>query len=73
MGFFVREFSFDSILDNLPFGILFALKRISEVQEIRFHIEFGLAETLIQRATPAQIMRLHEILDQMRAEGEAGD
>ena len=63
---FCPRVSFDSILDNLPFGILFALKRISEVQEIRFHIEFGLAETLIQRATPTQIMRLHEILDQIR-------
>lgn len=71
-GLFVREFSFDAILENLPFGILFALKRISEVQEIRFHIEYGLAETLVASAKPAQIARLNEILERMRTDAEAG-
>lgn len=65
-GLFVRNFTFDSILDNLPYGIMFALEQLSNLMEIRFHIEYGMMERVSQESTPEQLAHLHQVLDQWR-------
>src|SRR5688572_817043 len=40
-GLFVRKFSFDPLLDNLPYGLMTGLKDLQDILEIRFHIEYG--------------------------------
>jgi DNA-binding FadR family transcriptional regulator len=65
-GLFVRNFTFDSILDNLPYGIMFALEQLSNLMEIRFHIEYGMMERVSEESTPEQLAHLHEVLDRWR-------
>ncbi|MHB8629891.1 MAG: FadR/GntR family transcriptional regulator [Aggregatilineales bacterium] len=65
-GLFVREFNFDSIVNNLAYGTLFELQQISNVLEVRLHLEAGMVERVIEKLTPEQIQRLRAILDQMR-------
>lgn len=71
-GLFVRNFTFDSILDNLPYGILFALEQLSNLMEIRFHIEYGMMERVSQQSTPEQLAHLHQVLDQWRVLAKQG-
>lgn len=71
-GLFVRDFNFDPILDNLAYRILFDLKPLMDVLEIRLHLEYSMVDKVIQKATPEQIQRLRAVLNQMRAAAEQG-
>jgi DNA-binding FadR family transcriptional regulator len=71
-GLFVRDFTFDSILENLPYGIMFAMERLSNIMEIRFHIEYGMMERVNDECTPEQIAHLHQVLAQWRTLAEQG-
>lgn len=71
-GLFVRDFNFDSILDNLAYGILFNLKPLIDVLEVRLHLEYSMVEEVIQKSTPEQIQLLRNVLDQMKAAAEQG-
>lgn len=71
-GLFVRDFSFDPILNNLAYGMLFDLRKISDVMEVRFHLESGMVERVVEKATPEQIQQLRGILEDMRRAAEQG-
>jgi|SRR5581483_2179109 len=72
-GLFVRNFNFDSILDNLPYGIMFSLEQLSDIVEIRFHIEYGMMQRVRDQVTPEQIVHLNEVLDHWRPLAEQGE
>jgi DNA-binding FadR family transcriptional regulator len=71
-GLFVREFSFDPILDNLAYGLRFDIKQLSDILEVRYHIEYGMVERVIEAVTPEQLARLRELLAGMEAVAEQG-
>lgn len=64
-GLFVRDFTFDPILNNLAYGIMFDLKQLTDVFEVRYHLEYSMAEKAVQAVTTAQLNRLHDVLDIM--------
>lgn len=56
-GLFVRAFSFDPLLENLSYGLLFDLRELAELLEVRRALETGLVgETM--RAMPAATVEL---------------
>ncbi len=70
-GLFVRGFSFDSILDNLPYGMMFDAKELSDLLEVRSYLEHATVERVMKMVSPEQLDRLHSVLDEMRvAAGE---
>jgi DNA-binding FadR family transcriptional regulator len=71
-GLFVSEFSFDSILSNLPYAILFDLKQLNDLLEIRLHLEYGMVERVVELITTTQLDELREILELMEREARAG-
>lgn len=71
-GLFVRNFTFDSILDNLPYGIMFAMEQLSNLMEIRFHIEYGMMERVSEECTQEQLGHLYQVLGQWRVLAEQG-
>ena len=74
-GLFVRDFSFDPLLENLAFGLLSRrneLKELSDVLAVRSHLEYAMAEQAVAAATPEQLKELDSILDRMRAATKAG-
>jgi DNA-binding FadR family transcriptional regulator len=71
-GLFVRTFTFDSILDNLGYGLHFEIKRLADVLEVRYHIEYGMVPRVIESQTPAQLTHLRRVLAQMREVAERG-
>lgn len=72
LGIFVRDFGFESIIRNLPYGLLFELKPLNDVLEVRFHLEYGIVERVVQAATDEQVERLREIVERMREDAEGG-
>lgn len=72
-GLFVRNFSFDPLLQNLAYGFMFDLKELTDVIEVRFHLEVGMSNHAIEAVTPEQIQKLNEWLEQMRIASERGE
>ena len=71
-GLFVSEFSFDSILSNLPYAILFDLKQLNDLLEIRLHLEYGMVERVVELISAEQLGELREILELMEREAREG-
>jgi DNA-binding FadR family transcriptional regulator len=71
-GLFVREFNFDPILNNLAYGMLFDLKQLTDALEVRFHLEYGMVENVIQKMTSEQVRQLREVLEQMHDSAKEG-
>jgi DNA-binding FadR family transcriptional regulator len=71
-GLFVKAFTFDAIIDNLPYGLLFDVKNITDLIEVRAHLEYGMVNRVVQEVTPEQLETLDEILERMRSAAEEG-
>jgi DNA-binding FadR family transcriptional regulator len=71
-GLFVKSFSFDAIIDNLPYGLLFDAKSVTDFIEVRAHLEYGMVERVIRETTPEQLEALRAIVEEMRRAAEAG-
>jgi DNA-binding FadR family transcriptional regulator len=71
-GLFVKAFTFDAIIDNLPYGLLFDVKNIMDLIEVRAHLEYGMVRRVVQEVTPEQLETLDAILERMRASAQAG-
>lgn len=66
-GLFVRNFSFDPLLENLAYGLMFDLKDLADILEIRFHIEHSMIDQAVASVTAEQVQQLYAILEHMRA------
>jgi len=64
-GVFVREFSFDAVLDALPYGLLTDLRRLDEVLEIRRVLEVGLIDRVVADLAPARLAELRAVVARM--------
>lgn len=64
-GLFVRNFSFDPLLENLAYGLMFDLQDLADLLEVRFHIEHSMIDQAVTAATDEQIAELRVILQRM--------
>jgi DNA-binding FadR family transcriptional regulator len=71
-GLFVCDFSFEPLLNHLGYGMLFDLKHLSELLEVRGCIECGMVPRVVAAVTPAQVGRLRAVMDRMRDEAKLG-
>jgi DNA-binding FadR family transcriptional regulator len=71
-GLCVKSFSFDPLLDNLAYGLMFDQKDVFDMLEVRFHIEHGMAHRAIEKVTDEQLARLKKILEDMRLAAQEG-
>src|ERR1700712_4210446 len=72
-GLFVREFSFEPLLENMSYGLLFDLRQLAELLQVRKILESGLINDAIQKMSEEQLMKLHDLLDKMRIKAELGN
>lgn len=66
-GLFVRSFSFDPLLENLAYGMMFDLKDLADILEVRFHIEHSMIDQAVAAVTDEQLSQFHAVLERMRA------
>lgn len=71
-GLYVREFTWDPILDNLAYGLIQDVSSLAELLDIRRVLEVGMAEAAVARLTDDQLMRLEGLLERMNAHAAEG-
>ena len=71
-GLFVRDFSFEPLLENLPYALLFDLGQLADLQEVRRLLEVGIIEDAVQTISDQQLARLQAIIDEMYARARRG-
>lgn len=62
-GLFVRAFSFDPIVANLSYGMLFDTKALADSLDVRLVLESSLVERAIEARNDAQLGHLRQILE----------
>ncbi len=66
VGVFVKEFSFQPLLDNLAYGLQDSLRDVDELRDIRRVLEVGLIERTVALITDDDIAALREVTERMR-------
>lgn len=64
-GLYVSNFSFDPILDNLEYGLLFDLSELSDMLQVRRVLEVGLIETAMSTLTTQAKEEIKKTVDAM--------
>ncbi len=72
-GVYVSAFSFEALIDNLPFGLLTDLEQLSEILEIRCVLEVSLIVKVVEAASDEHLAALREVLASMRVAAELGE
>ncbi len=72
-GLFVREFSLESLLDNLPYVLMSSLQDLADLFEIRHTLEAAMIGAAIENLTQGQIEQLQNLVECMRQNAERGD
>lgn len=73
IGVFVRAFSLDALIDNLPYGLGSSLRDIEEIIEIRRTLETAMIGQAIDRMPPSDLQELRAITLGMRRRAEQGE
>ncbi|MFW6031732.1 MAG: FadR/GntR family transcriptional regulator [Myxococcota bacterium] len=71
-GLFVGRFSFDPLLDALPYGLMIDSKELTDLLDVRGALEVAMVPKAIAVRSDAQIATLHEVLGEMHARAAAG-
>jgi DNA-binding FadR family transcriptional regulator len=69
-GLFLRNFSFEPLLDNLPYGLMFGISELAELLELRQTLEVGLIEAAIEAMTEQTLLQLQKTVESMRTHAE---
>lgn len=72
-GVFVGTFSFDPLLEALPYGLMIDTNDLTDLLEVRGALEDAMVPRAIAAQTPAQRTKLRGVLDAMRRRAEAGE
>jgi DNA-binding FadR family transcriptional regulator len=72
-GIYVQDFSFEPLLNNLHYGLLFNLRELAELLQIRRVLETGMIGQAMELITTKQISNLEQIVAQMRLRAERNE
>ena len=72
-GLFVKEFSFEPLLENMSYGLLFDLRQLAELLQVRKILENGLLGDAIQKMSDDQLKNLRNLLGKMKDKAEKGE
>ncbi len=64
-GVFVKAFSFEPLLNNLPYGLMGDVQDVSDLLELRQILELAKINSAIASILPEQLSGLEEVLEQM--------
>lgn len=73
LGVFVSSFSFNPLLESLPYGLMRDLKRLQELLDIRQALEESMIGNAIEQMTEADLRSLESALQAMEARADAGE
>lgn len=70
-GLYVGSFSFDPLVESLPYGLMIDSQDIAELLDVRCTLELALVERFIERKSPAQVAALEIVLKSFEAVARA--
>ena len=73
IGVFVKEFSFQPLLDNLAYGLAGGLRDIEELRELRSVLEVGLIHKTIDMIDEEDLAALRQITERMLERAERNE
>lgn len=73
IGVFVKEFSFQPLLDNLAYGLQDSLRDVDELRDIRRVLETGLIDRTIAMINDADVAALRAVTERMHARAERNE
>jgi DNA-binding FadR family transcriptional regulator len=71
-GVYVAEFSFEPLLEHLPYGLVSDLGKLGELFEVRGVLEMGMIERAVASMTEEHLEGLQHIVERMREKAEQG-
>lgn len=71
-GVFVKAFSFDSILENLPYAMAMTEAQVKNLLYTRAYLELGAIPDVINRIAPANIERMKQLAGAMLERAQQG-
>ncbi|QPC80529.1 FadR family transcriptional regulator [Phototrophicus methaneseepsis] len=71
-GVYIEAFSFDPLLETLPYGFLFDLDQLSDLWKIRQILEIALIEEAIHLMTADRLAKLNDVVNTMHKEAVKG-
>jgi DNA-binding FadR family transcriptional regulator len=72
-GIFVKPFSFEPILDNLPYGLFVHGRSLRELFQARQGMESGLIGMVVERISPGDLDALDALVEDMAAHARRGE
>jgi len=69
-GLFVSSFSFEPILENLPYSLLVDNESVIDLLHLREILDLGASDEIIRRVTPGQLAALDAIVDRWRTSAD---
>ncbi len=71
-GRYVRDFTFDPILDNLAYSMLYDFHTFEELLQVREKLEAGFLAEVIAHLSPNTVQSLRKILERMKCKAAQG-
>jgi len=71
-GIYVKAFSFDSIIENLPYAFVADGRSIQDLLQVRAAIELGSVPAVLERITAEDVQTLRELASGMTEKGQGG-
>ncbi|MDE1179347.1 FadR/GntR family transcriptional regulator [Paraburkholderia sp.] len=72
-GIYVKAFSFDSIIENLPYAFVSDGRSLKDLLQVRAAIELGSVPSVIEQIKPAEVQELRELASRMMKKAKAGE
>lgn len=72
-GLYVRAFSFEPLLKNLPYGLLFDVRELAELLEIRRALETGLIAATMATMPPKAVQAMAGVVEAMEQRARQGE
>ncbi|MCV2370406.1 FadR/GntR family transcriptional regulator [Roseateles oligotrophus] len=70
-GIFVKAFSFDSILENLPYSLVAGDAQVKDLLHVRTFLELGAIPTVIEQIAPESVVKMRALAETMLVKARA--
>lgn len=72
-GIYVKQFSFDSVIENLPYSMISSDAQINELLYVRTYLEFGAIPEVVRVIQPENIQKMRRLAEKMLAKAKQNE